>query len=153
MRTPILILSVAWLSLSMSSTTRAQQLPAPVLLGLADLKKGDAAKAIDDWTKTWPEGILRDSSRIRLNNSFGSADTANISTGWELVRDQPIGTMIHRYYFIVFCTRDPRYLVMSAYHRPDSTWSVEQLQVARSVTTLGGLDEAVFLTAQPPVRQ
>jgi hypothetical protein len=119
------------------------QLPPPVARGLAAAKSGDFNLAIDEWTKTWVANETTDSARTRLKNAFARLDQK--SQGWELVRDLAVSSSLHRYYVIVSCERVPLYLVLEAYQRPDSQWSVNNIIFNSSLSGLAPLDAAIFL--------
>lgn len=118
------------------------QLPDPVAQGLHAVEAGDYDRAIDEWTKAWRPSAATDSARTRLKTSL--ANLADRPSGWELIRDEAIAKTVHRYYVVVFAERDPLYLVLEAYHRPDGVWTVEYIVFNTSLNKLPPLDVAQF---------
>lgn len=123
------------------------QLPPPVARGLAAVKAGDFDQAVDEWTKSWPSTLDTDSARLRLKSGFSNLVlVAGTPQGWEIVKQVAIGKLVQRYYILIECARDPAYLVLEAYQRPDSSWTVERLQFNANLMGLQPLDVAQFLT-------
>lgn len=131
------------------AATAVAQAPPAIAQGLAAIKAGNTDSAIDAWTKTWAAGAQTDSARLRLKTAMANITASgNAPQGWELVRDMPLGKSVHRYYVVLQGARDPIYLVLEAYQRPDSTWTVEHIQFNATLTGLPGLDAVQFLRVQ-----
>jgi hypothetical protein len=137
---------VAALCLGGTPCALPAQLPPPVAAGLAAIKAGDYNRAIDEWTKTWEAGPGTDSARIRLKNGVGRL--SDKPQTWDLVRDITITQAVHRYFFVIGGERDPLFLVLETYQRPDGTWTVEHIQYNSSLNGLPPMDAVQFL--RPP---
>lgn len=136
-------------TLTLSGRAAAQAAPPAIAQGLAAVKAGNLDSAIDEWTRTWPASDQTDSARQRLKTAFANVTAAgNTPQGWELVRDLPLGKSVHRYYVVIDGARDPVYIVLEAYLRPDNTWTVDHIQFNATLTGLPGVDAVEFLHVQ-----
>jgi hypothetical protein len=135
---------VLYASIAASYARAQDSLPPPIAAGFAAIRGGDYSRAVDEWTANWANG---DSARIRLKANFRNlVEATGKPSGYELVRDVAISPRVHRYYVVLVNEKDPAYLVLEAFRRPNNEWTVERIVFNASLTALSPMDVAAFLT-------
>jgi len=115
-----------------------------IVRGLSLAKAGDYDRAVDEWTNTWAAD--RDSLRTHLKSAFAHlVATAGPAHDYEIVRQVQVSNHVERWYVVLLNERDPTFLVLEAYLRPDTTWTIDRIEFNMSLAGLPPLDAAQFL--------